>query len=197
MVRPNLASNPSTLHGLWPLKTPNSQGAQEAKLMNTRVRRTANATMVWVLSSALTLFAEPLPQSAQQTDQSSPAQVSDTSNEPPPMYSSSKSSNTSTSTLDRELPDAPTPAQPVQQSQNDPPQQQNPASVPSGAAGAKAPTVKGAPASRPVGAAIAPAKQRQRRSLLIKAGLIAGACVAVGSAFALSKASPSKPPGAP
>jgi hypothetical protein len=33
--------------------------------------------------------------------------------------------------------------------------------------------------------------------LLIKTGLVVGAAVAVGSAFALSKGSPSKPPGAP
>src|SRR4029077_6348391 len=96
-----------------------------------------------------------------------------------------------------ELPDAPTPAQPVQQPQDDAGQAQNPSSVPSGAAGAKAAPAKGAPASRPGGSAIAPAKQRERRSLLIKVGLVAGACVAVGTAFALSKGSPSRPPGAP
>jgi hypothetical protein len=87
---------------------------------------------------------------------------------------------------------------PAQQKQNDSAgQTQNPAPVPSGAAGAKATPAKGAPASRPVGSAIAPAKQKERRSLLIKVGLIAGACVAVGTAVALSKGSPSRPPGAP
>ncbi len=85
----------------------------------------------------------------------------------------------------------------VQQQQDDAGQAQNPSAVPSGAAGAKAAPAKGAPASRPVGSAIAPAKQRERRSLLIKVGLVAGACVAVGTAVALSKGSPSRPPGAP
>jgi len=75
--------------------------------------------------------------------------------------------------------------------------QENQNTVPSGTAAAKAPAVKGTPASRTVGAAIAPTKQKQHRSLLIKTGLVVGAAVAVGSAFALSKGSPSKPPGAP
>jgi hypothetical protein len=165
--------------------------------MNNGIRRLLNITLVFVLSSAMVMFAEPLPQSVQELDQTRPAQVPDASNQPQQPSQSPNNGTSATSPLPNELPDAPTPVQPVQQGQSDSSQQQGPTSVPSGAAGAKAPTVKGAPASRPVGAAIAPAKQRQRRSLLIKAGLIAGACVAVGSAFALSKASPSKPPGAP
>ncbi len=161
--------------------------------MNNGIRRIPNVILVFVLSSAVVMYAEPLPQ---QPDQTQPTQVPDVSNQPQPSSQSSDSGTSAVPPVHNELPDAPAPAQPVQQGQSDP-QQPSPNSVPSGAAGAKAPTVKGAPASRPVGAAIAPAKQRQRRSLLIKAGLIAGACVAVGSAFALSKASPSKPPGAP
>ena len=54
------------------------------------------------------------------------------------------------------------------------------------------PTVGGA-ASRPAGEAIAPAKQNQRRSLLIKIGLIAAAGAAGGIVYGLSKSSPSKP----
>jgi hypothetical protein len=161
--------------------------------MNNGIRRVSNVILVFILSSAVVMYAEPLPQ---QPDQTQPTQVPDVSNQPQPSTQSSDNGTSAVPPVHNELPDAPAPAQPVQQGQSDT-QQQSPNSVPSGAAGAKAPTVKGAPASRPVGAAIAPAKQRQRRSLLIKAGLIAGACVAVGSAFALSKASPSKPPGAP
>lgn len=60
---------------------------------------------------------------------------------------------------------------------------------------AAAPFVKttGVAASQPAGAAIAPAKQRRARSILIKVGLIAGAAVAVGTVAALSSASPSHP----
>ena len=67
---------------------------------------------------------------------------------------------------------------------------------PAGAATAQRGKTAGGAASRPAGAALAPAKQRNPRSLLIKLGLLAGAGVALGTAFALSQASPSRPPGA-
>ena len=63
------------------------------------------------------------------------------------------------------------------------------------AAAGKAETAGGA-ASRPAGTAIAPAKQRQVRSFLLKMGLIAAGGVAIGTAYALSKSSPSRPPSA-
>jgi hypothetical protein len=76
------------------------------------------------------------------------------------------------------------------------PDSQNPAPEPVGTATARrAPTAGGA-ASKPAGAAIAPAKQRQVRSLLIKLGAIAGAGVALGTVMALSHGTPSVPPGA-
>jgi hypothetical protein len=59
----------------------------------------------------------------------------------------------------------------------------------------EAPTAGGA-ASKPAGAAIAPAKQKQYRSLLIKIGAIAGAGAALGTVFALSRGTKSTPPGA-
>ena len=67
---------------------------------------------------------------------------------------------------------------------------------PSGTAAAEAGRISGNAASRPAGAAIAPAKQRQVRSVLIKMGIIAGAGVALGTVTALTKASGPKPPGA-
>ncbi|MFL6307593.1 MAG: hypothetical protein ACJ72H_29020 [Candidatus Sulfotelmatobacter sp.] len=51
----------------------------------------------------------------------------------------------------------------------------------------------GIAASRPAGAVIAPAKQRRTRSFVIKAGLIIGAAVAVGTVVGLSSGSPSRP----
>ncbi len=164
--------------------------------MNSGAQKLPRLILILLLSSA-TAVAEPLAQSTQEIEQSPPTQVANDSKQPKQPIPAEDTSSSAISAVHQELPDAPAPAQPAQQGQNGVSQQQNPESVPSGAAGAKAPTVKGAPAARPVGAAIAPAKTRQRRSLLIKAGLIAGACVAVGSAFALSKGSPSKPPGAP
>jgi cytoskeletal protein RodZ len=95
--------------------------------------------------------------------------------------------NTTMQTIDDPLPDAPGPlsAETPQQS----PQ------TPSGAAGAKAVNVKGAPVAQPVGAAVAPVRQRGHRSLLIKIGLLAGAGVAIGTVVALSAKSPTRPPG--
>jgi hypothetical protein len=64
---------------------------------------------------------------------------------------------------------------------------------PLGAATAEGvPTVGGA-ASRPAGEAIAPDKQKDRHSLLIKVGLIAAAGIAVGTVYGLSKGTSSTP----
>ncbi len=67
---------------------------------------------------------------------------------------------------------------------------------PVGAAAAEAPMVSGTTAAQPAGVAIAPAKQRRVRTLVLKVGAIIGASVAVGTIIALSEATPSKPPGA-
>lgn len=67
---------------------------------------------------------------------------------------------------------------------------------PEGTAAARATKTIGGPASKPAGSAIAPAKQRQLRSLLIKIGAIAGAGAALGTVYALTRGTPSKPPGA-
>ena len=51
----------------------------------------------------------------------------------------------------------------------------------------------GVAASRPAGAAIAPAKQRRTRSFAIKVGLLVGAGIAIGVVTAVSLSSPSRP----
>ena len=83
---------------------------------------------------------------------------------------------------------------------NAPSQDQNNAKqkdkVPVGAAAAEAGVTAGGAASRPAGSAIAPAKQGQRRSLLIKLGLIAAGGAAIGTVYALSRGTGSLPPGA-
>jgi predicted lipid-binding transport protein (Tim44 family) len=103
----------------------------------------------------------------------------------------SSQSDTASQKPDDSLPDAPQP-QAAQTPQN----QEQPAPAPSGAAGAETANVKGAPVAQPAGAAVAPARQRGHRSLLLKVGLLAGAGIAVGSAVALSERSPARPPGA-
>jgi hypothetical protein len=92
------------------------------------------------------------------------------------------------------LPDAPQPQQPAQsaaQSQQPPVVQP---SEPLGAAAAEEIKTAGGGASRPAGNAIAPAKQHQYRSMLIKLGAVAAAGIAVGTVYGLSRATPSVPP---
>jgi anti-sigma B factor antagonist len=85
--------------------------------------------------------------------------------------------------------------QPSTASQPSPNQQQDVPQEPVGTAAAEFIKTTGVAASKPAGSAIAPAKQRRARSILIKVAAIAGAGVAVGAVVALSAASPSHPPG--
>lgn len=64
---------------------------------------------------------------------------------------------------------------------------------PLGAATAEGVPVVGGAASRPAGEAIAPDKQKQRRSLLLKVGLIAAVGIAGGVVYGLSKGTSAKP----
>src|SRR5690349_21042036 len=101
------------------------------------------------------------------------------------------------------LPDAPS-SWPASQSNGNTPQNQNqgqkpptqPAQAPAGTGAAEAGPTAGGAGSKPAGMAIAPAKQHQVRSFLIKLGAIAGGAVAIGTVYALSRSSPSRPPGA-
>jgi hypothetical protein len=76
------------------------------------------------------------------------------------------------------------------QQQNASPQQ------PVGAAAAQIGRTEGGAAAKPAGAALAPAEQHRSHSLLIRVGLVGAAAVALGTAYGLAKASPSRPPGA-
>lgn len=139
------------------------------------------------LAQNATLAQATRPQESQ-PPQTQPADSQPTSSQPSiaqsqqPDSQSAASQQTQTQTSD---------SQPAAQQQTQP-ADQNPA----GAATAQRGKTAGGAASRPAGAALAPAKQRNPRSLLIKLGLLAGAGVALGTAFALSQASPSRPPGA-
>jgi hypothetical protein len=104
------------------------------------------------------------------------------------------------------LPDAPSAQQPAPPQESSPtvtqqPTPQDPAqtkqqqqSQPLGAAAAEQVRTAGGAASRPAGAALAPAKQQQSRSLLIKTGAILAAGIAVGTIYALSRGTSSVPP---
>jgi len=75
-------------------------------------------------------------------------------------------------------------------------QQEQPNQEPSGAATAERGSTRGGAASRPAGNAIAPAKQRQVRSLVIKVGVVLAGAAALGAVYGLSKGTSSVPPGA-
>ena len=72
-------------------------------------------------------------------------------------------------------------------------QQQSGTQQPVGTAASESVKATGVAASQPAGAAIAPAKQRRTRSILIKVGALVGAGVAIGTVVGLSAASPSRP----
>ncbi len=71
-----------------------------------------------------------------------------------------------------------------------------PPQKPVGTAAAEAPSASGVAASQPAGVAVAPAKQRRVRTIVLRTGAIIGAGVAVGSVVALTAGTSSKPPGA-
>jgi hypothetical protein len=98
-------------------------------------------------------------------------------------------------------PDAPSAAQPPAAPPQTQPatgqpgtQQQQTQREPLGAAAAEGIRTAGGGASRPAGSAIAPAKQHQVRSFLIKLGAVAAAGAAIGTVYALSRGTSSTPP---
>lgn len=109
-------------------------------------------------------------------------------------------------TATAELPDSPGSTQSQSQQgdsqQNSPQtqttsgQQDQKSQRPVGTAAAEAPKVSGITAAQPAGIAIAPAKQHRTRAIVIKVGAIVGGAAALGAVIALTKATPSTPPGA-
>lgn len=143
--------------------------------------RATGSLLIFLLSGTTELLiAQQTPQSQQQTPQSE--QPAQNSVQPPielPENPGSKGSAPST------------PASAPQNGAAQGPQQ------PSGTAVAPAAQVSGGAASKPAGVAIAPPKQRQIRTWLIRFGFIAGAGAALGTVAALSAASPGRVPNSP
>ena len=111
---------------------------------------------------------------------------------PPPQTSPNQStSNQTTPNQTTPSQSSPNQASPNQASPNPAPTQR-----PVGTAAAETPNTSGIAASEPAGVAIAPAKQRRARTIIIRTGAIIGAAVAVGVVIALTEATGSKPPGA-
>jgi len=91
------------------------------------------------------------------------------------------------------------PPSPQEQDQPAPPPQTQAQPAPErpvGTAAAEPTHAGGVAASQPAGVAIAPAKQRRTRTIVIRTAAIIGAAVAVGTVVGLTEATGSKPPGA-
>lgn len=108
--------------------------------------------------------------------------------------------STGTTEAPTPLPNAPSTqaaqsSQPAQTAPADKSAQQPQPQNPLGAAAAQQGATAGGAASKPAGNAIAPAKQRQMRSLLIKIGAIAAGAAAIGAVVALTRGTSPVPPG--
>jgi len=166
---------------------------------------------VFVLNFSANLFAQGGPQTAANDQRNAPVTAAVQANPPASAVAVGEIASA-------ELPDSPgavrsqeqnaaqpqsTPSEPsieeIPTEQNATPPQRQPEQKPQrpvGTAAAEAPMVTGVTAAQPAGVAIAPAKQRRVRTLVIKIGAIAGAAVALGTTMALTMGTPSKPPGA-
>ena len=129
----------------------------------------------------------PAPATAAPDQNAAPPQTSP--DQAPPAQTAPAENGTTTAPVPTTAP-APNQAPPAQNAPAKPTQE------PAGAAAAQSGVTTGGAASKPAGMAIAPAKQRQVRSFLIKMAAIAAGGAAIGTVVALSKGSPSKPPGA-
>ncbi|MFZ0295414.1 MAG: hypothetical protein WAL52_17515 [Candidatus Sulfotelmatobacter sp.] len=136
-----------------------------------------------------TLFGLAAPAVAQQTAGALPDSPGATlaKSQPPGLPPSAApqlpGSSTSASSPDQTAPPAPSQGQPAPQK-------------PVGTAAAEPTNAGGIAASQPAGVAIAPAKQRRTRTIVIRTAAIIGAAVAVGVVVGLTEATGSKPPGA-
>jgi hypothetical protein len=153
------------------------------------------------IAAALVVSLSLFPIAANAAEQDDPAAAGTQNSQP-----ASSGPNTTADNRDA-LPDSPGAAQQTSSGpqESNAPASQQPAPAPQqkaaqrqepvGTAAAGVENTAGIAASKPAGVAIAPPKQRRVRQLVIKLGVIAGAGAALGTVMALSKGSPSTPPG--
>jgi hypothetical protein len=169
------------------------------KIVNRLTARLTGGCLTFALLASSCAVALPGPQeptSAPERQEAQSARPPDIATQMPPAATPSVES----------LPDSPGagrhqtviaqaggPTEPAQPAPQPPPA---PAQKPVGTAAAETTTTTGFAVSRPAGAALAPAKQKRTRTILISVGAVVGAAVALGAVAALSKGTPSRPPGA-
>ncbi len=168
---------------------------------------TRNLFMRWISAGLVIALIAPTARAQNSNQDSVPAQQSQApQSSPPPVVgvNAPVSGSQADQTGSSQLPDNPTPvgSEGNDQSRPSPTSQSNPQSPsqgktrePVGTAAAEQERTTGIAASTPAGTAIAPAKQKRVRMILIKVGALVGAGVAVGTVAALSSGSPSRPPG--
>jgi hypothetical protein len=147
------------------------------------------ALRVSIAGTLILLLAAPLAQAA-------PIQAPQNQAPPPPQSAQAQppQATPTTEATAENMPEAPTPqlADPAPRATNlQADQQQN--SNPVGTAAAPAAKPTGVAASRPAGAAIAPAKQRRVHTIAIRVAIIVGAGVAIGTVAALSRSNSGRP----
>lgn len=150
-----------------------------------------------LMTAGLVVILAGVPELARAAQEPTPPEQT----QPAGAAASDQTPDTNTS---NQVPDSPGATKTQEQQNNAPaqgaaseqtPQSQTAPKKPLGTAAAEPLTPTGTGASEPAGVAIAPAKQRRARSLLIKVGVIVAAGAAVGTVYALSSATNSKPPG--
>jgi hypothetical protein len=153
-----------------------------------------------IAASLVLLLGMPGSQAVAQNPQQ-PAQGQSSTTGQAPAHGTVPAASADATSPENALPENPVPATSPQQ-QPAPAQSAQPANAqsqqptdqkPVGTAAAPFERTLGVAASRPAGAAIAPAKQRRVRTILISVGVVVAAGVAVGTVVGLSKASPSRP----
>jgi hypothetical protein len=150
-------------------------------------------------SIALTLPASSVAQSAVPADPPQPQTIaaSDLPNSPGAEWSNAQdSSQQSSSSADTAKASGQTETTQSTGAQNQDQNQEQKPQRPVGTAAAEAPKTKGVTAAEPSGIAIAPAKQRRVRTIVLKVGAIVAASAAVGTVIALTEGTSSRPPGA-
>jgi hypothetical protein len=151
-------------------------------------------------SIALTLQASSVAQSAVPADPPQPQTIasSDLPDSPGAEWSKAQDSSAQQSSSSASTAKASEQTETTQSAgaQNQDQNQEQKPQRPVGTAAAEAPKTKGVTAAQPSGIAIAPAKQRRVRTIVLKVGAIVAAGAAVGTVIALTEGTSSRPPGA-
>ncbi|MBZ5681961.1 MAG: hypothetical protein LAO24_17825 [Acidobacteriia bacterium] len=140
--------------------------------------------------------AEQEPQASTTSTMTEQANISELPDSPGAVLSRMQDQSPTQSDNSQQTNSQPAAAQSSTQLQNQPAPAPAPPQKPVGTAAAETPVVSGVAASQPAGVAIAPAKQRRARTIVLRMGALVGAGVALGTVVALTQATPSKPPGA-